>query len=89
MSNLNLPWHNLSPFPLVLLLGIWEKRTTASLPQPPFKWLYKSNNVTPEPPLLQTKQFQLLQLLLRSVLQTPHSFIALLSCSKASVSFLY
>ena len=28
ISNLNLPWHNLRPFPLVLSLVVWKKRMT-------------------------------------------------------------
>ena len=28
MSNLNLPWHNSMPLPLVLSLVMWEKRLT-------------------------------------------------------------
>ncbi len=39
----------------------------------------EGNNVSPELPLLQTEQSQLPQLLpIRLVLQTPHSFVALL-----------
>ncbi|KFQ72252.1 Leucine-rich repeat and IQ domain-containing protein 1, partial [Phaethon lepturus] len=37
ISNLNLPWRNLRPFPLVLSLVTWEKRPTPSSPQPPFR----------------------------------------------------
>jgi len=35
--NLNLPWCNLKPFPLVLSLVTWEKRPVPTLTQPPFK----------------------------------------------------
>jgi len=31
MSKLNLPWHNLRLFPLVLLLVTWERRLTSIL----------------------------------------------------------
>jgi len=61
ISNLNLSWHNFRAFPLVLLLVIWEKRPTPTLPQPPFRELQgavESNKVFPEPPLLWTKQSQ-------------------------------
>ncbi|XP_072708486.1 COP9 signalosome complex subunit 5 isoform X2 [Ciconia boyciana] len=37
ISNLNLPWHNLRPFPLVLWLVTWEKRLTPTSLQPPFR----------------------------------------------------
>ena len=37
LSLLNLPWHSLSPFPLVLSLLSWEKRLTPALQQPPFR----------------------------------------------------
>ena len=50
----------------------------------------ESNEVSPEPPLLQTEQSQLPQLPpVRLVLQAPHSSIAFLwTSSRASVSFL-
>lgn len=37
IPNLNLPWINLKPFLLVLLLGTREKRQIPTLPQPPVK----------------------------------------------------
>ncbi|KAK4829616.1 LOW QUALITY PROTEIN: hypothetical protein QYF61_005743 [Mycteria americana] len=37
-SNLNLPWRNLRPFPLVLSLVNWEKRLTPTSLQPPFRY---------------------------------------------------
>ncbi|KAK4827080.1 hypothetical protein QYF61_014182 [Mycteria americana] len=37
ISNLNLPWHNLRPFPFVLSLVTWEKRPTPTSLQPPFR----------------------------------------------------
>ncbi|KAK4810608.1 hypothetical protein QYF61_007345 [Mycteria americana] len=37
ISNLNLPWHNLRLFPLVLSLVNWEKRLTPTSLQPPFR----------------------------------------------------
>ena len=44
-----------------------------------FQVAVESNKITPELPLLQTEQSQLLHLLLAGlVLQTPHSFVALL-----------
>ncbi|KAK4810582.1 hypothetical protein QYF61_007319 [Mycteria americana] len=39
MSNLNLPWCNLRPLPLVLSLVTWEKRPTPTSLQPPFRSL--------------------------------------------------
>jgi len=39
MSNLNLPWHNMRPFLLVLSLVTWEKRPASISPQPPFSQL--------------------------------------------------
>ncbi|KAK4815625.1 LOW QUALITY PROTEIN: hypothetical protein QYF61_004840 [Mycteria americana] len=69
--NLNLPWRNLRPFPLVRSLVTWEKR-----PTPPLYNLLsagESDKVSPQPPFLQPKQPQFPQLLLiRLVLQTLH-----------------
>ena len=50
----------------------------------------ESNKVSPEPPPFQTKPSQFPQwLLIRLVLQTPQSFVALLYiCFRASMSFL-
>lgn len=39
ISNLNFPWHDLRPFPLVLSLVRWEKRPTPPWLQPPFTQL--------------------------------------------------
>ena len=36
ISNLNLPWCNLRPLPLILSLVTWEKRPTLTSLQPPF-----------------------------------------------------
>jgi len=36
--NLNLPWWNLRPLPLILTLVTWEKRPTPTSLQPPFRW---------------------------------------------------
>ncbi|KAK4823315.1 hypothetical protein QYF61_000917 [Mycteria americana] len=58
ISNLNLPWRNLRPFPLVLSLVTWEKRPTPTSLQPPFRL----NSPSSFPQLL----------LIRLVLQTPH-----------------
>ncbi|KAK4829075.1 hypothetical protein QYF61_002019, partial [Mycteria americana] len=38
ISNLNLPWHNLRPFPLVLWLVTWEKRPTLTSLQSSFRY---------------------------------------------------
>ena len=55
-----------------------------------FQAVVENDQVTPEPLLLQTKQSQFPQpLLIKFVLQIPHSFLALLwVCSRASMSFL-
>ena len=54
ISNLNLPWHHLRPFCLILSLVTWEKRLTPTSLQPPFKWLWKmirySTGCSPTPP---------------------------------------
>ncbi|KAK4829053.1 hypothetical protein QYF61_001858 [Mycteria americana] len=42
ISNLNLPWCNFRPFPLVLSLVTWEKRLTPTSLQPPFRELYRA-----------------------------------------------
>ncbi|KAK4810503.1 hypothetical protein QYF61_004283 [Mycteria americana] len=42
ISNLNLPWHNLRPFPLILSLVTWEKRPTPTSLQPPFRLLLQT-----------------------------------------------
>ena len=76
MSNLKLLWHNLWPFPRVLFVA-WEKRLTPQLTTTSLQVVIESNEVSPEPPLLQTEQSQLLQpLLIRPVLQTPHQLVS-------------
>ena len=60
ISNLNLPWCILKPFPLVLSPVTSEKRPTLLLLQSPFSWFEESNKVSPQPPLSQTKQPQFL-----------------------------
>ena len=71
ISNLNLPWCNLRPLPLIAsYLG---EETNTHLTTPSCQVVVASNEVPPQPPLLQTKQPQLPQpLLTRLVLQTPH-----------------
>jgi len=60
ISSLNLPWHNLRPFPLVLSLVTWEKRLMAT-------------SLQPQPPFLKAKQPPFPQpLLIRLVLYTLH-----------------
>ncbi|KAK4831181.1 LOW QUALITY PROTEIN: hypothetical protein QYF61_015913 [Mycteria americana] len=67
ISSLNLPWHNLRPFPLVLSLVTWEKRPTPTSLQP--LSVVESDKVSPQPPFLQAKQPQFPQpLLLRRTL---------------------
>lgn len=39
ISNVNLHWCNLRSFPLLLLLGTWERRPTPTSLQPPFRYL--------------------------------------------------
>ncbi|NWZ30868.1 SETBP protein, partial [Asarcornis scutulata] len=41
ISNLNLPWCNFSPFPLVLSPGMWENRPIPTSLQPPLMYLYR------------------------------------------------
>ncbi|KAK4822235.1 hypothetical protein QYF61_011876 [Mycteria americana] len=72
-SNLNLPWLNLRPFPLVLLLVPWEKRLDTHLTTTSFQVVVESNKVSPQHPFLQAKQPQLPQpLLIRLLLQSLH-----------------
>ncbi|KAK4807471.1 hypothetical protein QYF61_008239 [Mycteria americana] len=54
MSNLNLPWRNWRPFPLILSLVTWEKRPTPPLDS----LLSESDEVSPQPPFLQAEQAQ-------------------------------
>ncbi|KAK4832719.1 LOW QUALITY PROTEIN: hypothetical protein QYF61_025208, partial [Mycteria americana] len=69
ISNLNLPWCNLRPFPLVLSLVTWEKRPTP----PRYTLLSESDEVSPQPPFLQAEQPQFPQPLpISLVLQTLH-----------------
>lgn len=35
--NLNLPWHNLRPFPIISTFGVWEKSPIFTSLQPPLK----------------------------------------------------
>ena len=86
ISNLNPPWCNLRTFPLILFL----EEVNPHLATTSFQAVLESCKLSPEPPFLQTEQFQLLQLLpIRPVLQTLHSFYALLwTRSRASMSFL-
>ncbi|PKU44635.1 hypothetical protein llap_5071 [Limosa lapponica baueri] len=73
ISILNLPWHNLRPFPLVPSPVPWEKRLTPPLATPTFQVVTESEKVSPQPPFLQAEHLQLPQrLLTRLVLQTPH-----------------
>ena len=72
MSNLDLLWHNLWPFPRVLFVA-WEKRPNPLLITTSLQETVECSEVSPEPPLLQTKQSQLrLQVSIRVVLQTSH-----------------
>ena len=64
ISNLNLPWCNLRPFPLVLLLVTWENRLRHPPATTSFQVVVESNKVSPEPPFLQAKQPQFPQPLL-------------------------
>jgi len=68
ISNLNLPWHNLRPLLLVLLLATWEKR-----PTPSSHVVVDSDKVSSQLPFLQAKQLQFPQALLKKlVLQALH-----------------
>ena len=55
--NLKLPWRNLRPFPLIL--SQW-KETNPTLAVSTFQILEESNEVSHQPPFLQTKQPQFL-----------------------------
>ena len=61
IPNLNLPWHNLRPFPLVLSP---VRRDQCHSAVSTFQILEESSKVSPQPPLPQTKQPQFLQSLL-------------------------
>ena len=63
ISNLNLPWHNLRPLPLVLSLSPMRTDQPCSAAVT-FQVLEESNEVSPQPPPSQTEQPQLLQSLL-------------------------
>ena len=72
MSSLYLPWCNLRPFPLYIT-SYTRRDQTPPQHNLPSGIVVERNKVSPEPPLLQTKQSQLPQLLLkRPVLQIPH-----------------
>jgi len=49
ISSLNLPWHNLSPFPPILFL-LLEKRADSHLSTTSFQAVVESNKVSSEPP---------------------------------------
>ena len=89
MSNLNLPWSNLRSFPLVLLLVTWEKRPTPTSLHS--QVAVESNEVSPQPPLLQNEQPQLPRLLLIRLFSRPLPSLAALlwTCSSPSMSFLW
>ena len=71
------PLVQLEAIPSCPITVIWEKRLAPTSPQ--HLSVVESNEITPEPPPFQTEQSQLPQLLLlRFVLQTPYSFVALL-----------
>ena len=73
ISNLNLPWQNLRPLPLILSLVIQEKGPNTCLTTASFQVVVVETSKVPPQPLLQTKQPQFPQLfLMRLVLQTPH-----------------
>jgi len=69
--NLNLPWHNLRPFPLILSPVTSEKRPTPAFAVSMFQILEESNKVSPQPTFPQTKQPQFLPLLWRQVESCP------------------
>ena len=58
ISNLNLPWCNLKPFHLVHSMG---EEADHSPHTTSFYGVLESSNISPEPPLFQTKQVQFLQ----------------------------
>jgi len=70
MFNLNFPWHNLTSHPITSYQG---EEADPYLTTTSFLVIIESSKVSPEPPLLQTEQFQFPQLLrIRLGLQIPH-----------------
>lgn len=69
MSSLSLPWCSLGPFPHILLLDPRERSSALPSPLSLLRKLLGSNEVTPQPPCLQTRQVQSPQTLL-----TGHDF---------------
>ena len=70
ISNLNLPWHNLRPFPLILSP---VRRDQPHFTVSTFQILEESNKVSPQPPFPQTKQPQFPHpLLIGRILQAFH-----------------
>jgi len=70
ISNLNFPWCNLRPFPLILPPVRRDQPCSAAIT---FQVFEEGNKVSPQPPLPQTKQPQFLQsLLIGHVLQALH-----------------
>ena len=71
ISNLNLPWCNMRPFPLIACyLG---EETNPHLATASFQAVVESDKVSPQPPVLQAKQLQFPQpLLIRLLLLTLH-----------------
>ncbi|XP_051625283.1 uncharacterized protein LOC127461479 [Manacus candei] len=67
ISNLNLPWHSCRPSPLVLLMVAWEKRPIPPPAPPSCQGVAESEEVSPEPPLLQAEPPQLPQPLLTAL----------------------
>ena len=57
LSNLNLPWCNLRPFPLVLSTCYLREETNSHLATTFFQVVVESDKVSPQSPLLQAKLF--------------------------------
>ena len=73
ISNLNLSWHNLRPFPLVLSPVRRDQPLFPVLAVSTFQILEEINKVSPQPSFPQTKQPQFLQsLLIGHILQALH-----------------
>lgn len=49
ISTLNLPWHNLRPFPLLLSFVTWQERLTPHLTITFFQVVVESSKVIPQP----------------------------------------
>lgn len=89
ISNLNSPGTHWGHFPLLHCCYL-EEKANPHLATPSPLVVVESDKVSPDPPPLQNEQSQFLQpLFINLVLQTLHSFVALLwTCSRVLMSVL-